>query len=60
MQLPFFLPPNKHPMSYEDIFGHTVSKAAKLGLNVFPKIVFADFETAIHITVTTVWPGLEV
>jgi len=47
-------------MSYEDIFGHTVSKAAKLGLNVFPKIVFADFETAIHITVTTVWPGLEV
>ena len=26
----------------------------------FPKIVFADFETAIHNAVTIVWPGLEV
>jgi hypothetical protein len=32
----------------------------KLVVNVFPTIVFADFETAIHKTVTTVWPGLEV
>ena len=28
-------------------------------MNVFPTIVFADFETAIHNAVTTVWPGLE-
>ena len=41
-------------------FRHTVSEAAKLGVNVFPKIVYADFETAIHNAVKTVWPGLEV
>jgi hypothetical protein len=28
-------------------------------MNVFPTIVFADFETAIHNAVTTVWPGFE-
>jgi hypothetical protein len=28
-------------------------------VNVFPAIVFADFETTIHNKVTTVWPGLE-
>jgi len=38
--LAFFLLANKHPTSYED-----VSEAAKLGMNVFPTIVFADFET---------------
>jgi len=58
--LQFFLPANKHPTFYEDVFRHTVSEAAKLGVNVFPTIVYADFETAIHNTVTTVWPGLEV
>jgi hypothetical protein len=36
------------------------SEAARLGLNVFPSTVFADFDTAIHNAVTTVWPGLEV
>ena len=46
MQLAFFLPANKHPTSYE---------AAKLGVNVFPAIVYADFETAIHNAVTTGW-----
>jgi len=29
-------------------------------VNVFPKIVYADLENAIHNAVTTVWPGLEV
>jgi len=29
-------------------------------VNVLPAIVFADFETAIHNAVTTVWPDLEV
>ena len=38
---------------------HTVSEAAKLGVNVFPTIVHADFETAIHNAVATVWPGCE-
>ena len=33
---------------------HTVSEAAKLGVNVFPTIVHADFETAIHNAVKTV------
>ena len=28
-------------------------------MNVFPTIVYADFETAIHNAVTTVWAGLE-
>ena len=60
VQLAFFLPANKHPTSYEDVFRHTVSEAAELGVNVFPTIVYADFETAIHNAVTTVWPGLEV
>ena len=60
MQLAFFLPANKRPTSYEDVFSHTVSEAAKLGVNVFPTIVYADFETAIHVAVTTVWPGLGV
>ena len=55
-----FLLANKHPTSYEDVFRHTVSEAAKLGVNIFPAIVYADFETAIHNAVTTVWPGCEV
>jgi len=38
---------------------HTVSEAAELGVNVFPTAVHADFETAIHNAVTTVWPVLE-
>jgi len=50
--LAFFLP------AYEDVCRHTVSEAAKLGANVFAAIVHADFETAIHSAVTTVWPGL--
>jgi len=42
------------------VFRHAVSEAEKLGVNVFPAIVYADFETAIHNAVTTVWPGCEV
>jgi hypothetical protein len=60
VQLAFFLPANKHQTSYEDVFRHTVSETAKLGVNVFPAVVYAEFETAFHNTVTTVWPGLEV
>jgi hypothetical protein len=60
VQLAFFLPAGKHQTSYEVIFRHTVSEIAKLGVNVFPTIVFADFDNATHNTVTTVWPGLEV
>ena len=41
------------------IFRCTISEAAKRGVNVFPTIVYADFETAIHNAVTKVWPGLE-
>jgi hypothetical protein len=59
MPLAFFLLANKHQKSYENVFRHTVSGAAKLGVNTFP-IVCADFETAIHIAVSTVLPGCEV
>jgi hypothetical protein len=58
--LAFFLLANKHQTSYEDVFRHTVSEAAKLGVNVFPTIVHVSFETAINDAVTTVWPGCEV
>jgi len=37
------LPVNKLPKSYEDVFRHTVSEAAKCGMNVFPTIVFDNF-----------------
>ena len=60
MQLAFFLPANKQPASYEDVFGYTVSEAAELGVNVFPTIVYANFKTAIHNAVTIAWPGFEV
>jgi hypothetical protein len=56
----FFSLGNKHQMSYEDVFKHEVSEATKLGVNVFPTIVYADFETATHNAVTTVWRGCEV
>ena len=59
MPLAFFLLSNKHQTSYEDVFRRTVSEAAKLGVNVFPTIVYAEFETAIHNAATTVWPGCE-
>jgi len=58
--LAFFLLANKHQTSYEDVFRHTLSEVAKIGVNVFPTIVYADFETAIHGAVTTLWPGCEV
>jgi hypothetical protein len=54
VQLAFFLPANKHPTSYEDVFRHTVSEDAKLGVNVYPTIVYSDFQTAIQNAVTTV------
>jgi hypothetical protein len=60
VQLAFFLPANKHPTSYENVFSHTVSEAAKLGVKVSPTIVYADFETAIQNAVKRVWLGLEV
>ena len=58
--LAFYLLANKHQTSYEDVFRHTVSEAAKFGVNVSPAVVYADFETAVHNAVTTVWPGGEV
>jgi len=57
--LAFFLPANKHQTSCDDVFRHTVSEAAKLCVNVFPTIVYVDFETAIHNAVTAVWPVCE-
>jgi hypothetical protein len=60
VQFAFFLLANKHKMSYADVFRHTVSQTEKLGMNVCLTIVYADFETAIHNVVATVWPGCEV
>jgi hypothetical protein len=51
--LAFLLLANKHPTSYSDVFTHTVSEAATLGVNVCPTTVHADFETAIPNAVTT-------
>jgi hypothetical protein len=53
----FFLLPKKHPAPYEVVFTHTVSEAAKLCVNVFPPTVYAEIQTAIHQTVTAVWPA---
>jgi len=60
LPLAFFFLANKHQTCYEDVSRHTVSEAAILGVNVFPTNVYADFETAIHSAVTTVWPGFAV
>jgi hypothetical protein len=54
-----FLPTNKHPTTHKDVHRHSVSEAEKLGGNIFPTVVYADIETAIHNAVTTVWPGCE-
>jgi hypothetical protein len=37
-----------------------VSEAAKLGVNIFLTMVYADFESAFHNAVTTVWTCCEV
>jgi len=58
--LAFFLLANKHQTSYEGVFRHTASEAAKLRVNGFPIIVYAEFETAIHNAATTVWPDCEI
>jgi hypothetical protein len=58
--LAFLLLSNKHQTSYEDVFRHMVSEASKLLMNVFQTIVYAEFKTAIHNAVPTVWPGFEV
>jgi hypothetical protein len=57
--LAFFLLANKDQTSHEDVFRHTVSEAANLGVNIFPTIFCADFETAIHNALTAVLPGCE-
>jgi len=56
LHLAFFLPANEHPTSYEDVFRHTVSDAAELGVNVFSN----NYLCRLHNAVTTVWPDLEV
>jgi hypothetical protein len=58
--LAFFLLANKHETSYENVFRHTESEAAKLGVNVCPAIVYADCETAFHNAVKTGWPNCEI
>jgi hypothetical protein len=52
--LHFFLLANKRQTSYENVFRHTVSEAAKLGVNVCPAFLYADFETAIQNAVKSV------
>jgi hypothetical protein len=46
-------------VSRAGVFRHAVSEAAKLDVNVFPAIIYVDFETAIRNAVTTGWPGCE-
>jgi len=47
-------------MSYDDVFRYTIAEASKLGVNVCPIIVYADFVSAMHSALTTVWPSCEV
>jgi len=37
--LAFYLLANKHQTSYEDVFRHTISEAAKLDVNIFQTIL---------------------
>jgi hypothetical protein len=46
-----------HPVRIYQPYG---IRGSKVVVNVFPTIGFADFETAIHNAVTTLWPGLDV
>jgi len=52
--------PINNQTCYDGVFRHTVSEAAKLGVNGFPTIVYAEFESAIHNAVTTLWSDCEV
>ena len=47
----------KLPMRMFQTYG---IRGCKFGVKVLPTTVYAEFETAIHNTATTVWPGLEV
>ena len=60
MPFTFFLLASKLRKSCEDVFRHTKSEAPKRFVNIFPAVVCADFETAIHNAVTVVLPGCEV
>jgi hypothetical protein len=60
VQLAFFLPANKHQASNEVYSDMRYQRLQNVVYNAFPTIVYADFETAIHNAVKTVWPGLEV
>jgi hypothetical protein len=55
-----FLLTNKPQTSYEDVFRYTIAEATKLGVNVFATTIYAEFVSAVHSALTTVWPSREV
>lgn len=52
----FFLLPDKTASSYENAFMIIIDLCEKKNIIFNPKIVVADFEKAIHISATKVWP----
>ncbi|KAE9522680.1 hypothetical protein AGLY_016902 [Aphis glycines] len=54
----FFILSKKETKTYEKVFMHIISECNKLNLTFSPKIVFADFEKAIHLTFLKVWPSI--
>ena len=58
--LVFFLLPNKESQTYGRLFKHTVDECLKYGQNFSPTNIFCDFEQAIHIGVSSVWPSASI
>jgi len=59
ISLVFFLLPNKNIDTYIKAFSHLKSEFLKNNINFSPKIIFADFEKAIHSYLLIVWPSVQ-
>lgn len=57
--LVFFLLIDKSIETYKKAFLHLNSECIKNNINFLPKMLFADFEKAIHSAVLFVWPSVE-
>lgn len=55
--LVFFLLPNKLRITYREAFKHLSRVAIQFGRKIAPNRVVADFEMAIHKSVSDVWPS---
>ncbi|KAL4127383.1 hypothetical protein QTP88_011555 [Uroleucon formosanum] len=57
--LVFFLLIDKNVETYKKSFFHLNSECIKNNINFLPKMLFADFEKAIHSAALFVWPSVE-